>query len=874
MKEIQHGTEARSRAVDALNEISKVVASTVGPAGRPILLSRETSAVSSTVFHTKDGITVLRELAYTDPVKDAVHKIAIQATADTVMNSGDGPQPLYSKVLTPAGFVEMKDVQVGMEICGTNGTIQKVLGVFPKGEREIFEVSFSNDRIVECCEDHLWTVTRATNKCPLQTKATKELFRDYVTYKKNGNVQHRYFTPRTIVEFMENEELPLDPYLVGVLLGDGSLSGSGSIEIWLGAKKEHVISKLRLPEGLSLTSTFVSSKNAFRVKIKGTDTEGRTAHDLVNRMGLLGTLSGTKFIPRSYLYSSQESRVKLLEGMIDTDGHINKRGAIEFSSVSKELAYDFVELCRGLGKTASIRLHDRKSSDKSYSMKSIYRVSVTKGPKYGDKIEKIVATGRMTLMQCIKVSNPDNLYITDGYITTHNTTSTLIMAAAFANALLAENDNDTDNTNVQERIRKYRAEVSKAIEYIEKEAVKSREAERSVALTSSNRDEELTEQVLKAIGETSAYGTVVVEKNPMVKEKYRVDKDYGYQAGSGYSYNVTLGISVSDIAVNNGEFTMDNSFIIPYNGNLTQVAQISPILDKLFVANQDAGGFNALIVCYEVSDDIVNQIIVANRKNPGVKIFISKTTPTAEVNGPWNQLNDIAAFSGAGIVDAGLASRWEIGDAGIVKTVRVGPYKTFISGLPGHNWVVKRAEQNKEAVALAPTQLDKDIISSRNASLTGGLVKLVIGSGLPGDIHEIADRADDAIRASQACRRSGALPGCGLSFVRAGFLANVSAPILNALGSVYSQITSNYGLKVALSDRVPEERECVAIIGDERKTGDFLELGVADSFETVKSVIMNGFNLGSMIANLGGYCLVADLDDIRKTQLLKNVMEI
>ncbi|MEN6634642.1 MAG: hypothetical protein ABFC56_02195, partial [Clostridiaceae bacterium] len=89
-KKIQYGKQAREAAVVALNEIAEVVAQTVGPAGRPILLSRNVSAVNSTVFHTKDGISVLRELSYLDPIYDAVHRLSMQATADTMINAGDG----------------------------------------------------------------------------------------------------------------------------------------------------------------------------------------------------------------------------------------------------------------------------------------------------------------------------------------------------------------------------------------------------------------------------------------------------------------------------------------------------------------------------------------------------------------------------------------------------------------------------------------------------------------------------------------------------------------------------------------------------------------------------------------------------------------
>ena len=58
----------------------------------------------------------------------------------------------------------MGELKIGDKICGTNGTIQEVVGIFNKGQKEIYKVHFSNRGIVECCEDHLWTVTNLSGK--------------------------------------------------------------------------------------------------------------------------------------------------------------------------------------------------------------------------------------------------------------------------------------------------------------------------------------------------------------------------------------------------------------------------------------------------------------------------------------------------------------------------------------------------------------------------------------------------------------------------------------------------------------------------------------------------------------------------------------
>jgi chaperonin GroEL len=451
---------------------------------------------------------------------------------------------------------------------------------------------------------------------------------------------------------------------------------------------------------------------------------------------------------------------------------------------------------------------------------------------------------------CMQASGNSVLASGDG------TTSTLVMASAFAKALHSESNNP------QADARKYRKEVHAAVEAIAKEAQNSQESCYKVALTSSNGDQELTDSVLEALGSASAYGTVLVEKNPMQKERYKIDREYGYQAGQGYGYYMPIAMSINETLVNQGEFVLRDSFVIPYNGDLMQFSQIKPFIDAM--SGPTGNKYRLCIVAYEVSQDVASMVAYINRKNPTVKIFLCPTTRTAEINGSFQQLNDIAAFSGAKVVDAASAAHWTFEDVGRAGLIRVNPYKTFLLGKSENNWIIERAEQNKSSAEIAPSQMDRDIINSRNASLTGGCVKIVLGGGLMSDIVERADRADDAIKATQAAMRSGALPGCGVSYIRAGALAEVSPAVADALASIHEQIMENCG-----QDRWTEYKagQTVKITADEVSLCDsFLEAGIADSFETIKSVIINGFELGVLVANLGGFSLQADLEGIANSE--------
>jgi len=295
-KELKFRTDARTKIIEGVNIVADAVASTLGPRGQNVIFE-ETSYPTI----TKDGVTVAQQIFLEDKFQNMGVMIAKEAAENTNVSSGDGPQDLNSKILTPKGFVKMGKIKTGDKICGTNGTTQTVLGVFPKGAKELCKVKFGDGRVVKCCLDHLWTIH--TSNGIKKTITTNEMLKTGLFKKRlSGDVIYNYYVEISKPEF-EEKELPLDPYLVGLLLGDGSLSGTGSVELTIGTAKEHVINKIKLPAGLSLHVTFIEKKNSFRIKINGKTEKGETIASLLTSIGLYKTKSNTKFIPKDDLYA-------------------------------------------------------------------------------------------------------------------------------------------------------------------------------------------------------------------------------------------------------------------------------------------------------------------------------------------------------------------------------------------------------------------------------------------------------------------------------------------------------------------------------------------------------------------------------------------
>lgn len=439
------------------------------------------------------------------------------------------------------------------------------------------------------------------------------------------------------------------------------------------------------------------------------------------------------------------------------------------------------------------------------------------------------------------------------------TTSTIVIAASVARAIMTS----SSKMPPQAFARLIEREARDAIDAIKSEAITGDEAVRIVALTSTNGDEELANITIEAIQKSSAFGTILAEKNPASKVRYRILTQDGYSHCMGYEYNNTLAWSASDKAASNEPIEWANPAIAIFNGNLITENQLEPILAAWDKSLQSGQSKNLIIVCYDLSDAVANKLLVANRllAKQGVGCFVVKPRLSSEINCGLHVIRDIAAFCGideSSIIDGGNYKAVNEGFFGTCGKIKITPTNTVFMGRAENHWVEKRVQQNMNIVAEARIHHDKEATTKRNAQLTEGLVKVEVGGGLMPDLQERADRLDDATKAAQACMRSGALPGCGASYVRAAMLAKVGPELKRALHTVHAQIMSNRGL-------TPKTRfdqgQTVCINEAGCSSGNAMDLRVLDATDTVCAVIQNGVGLGVKIATLGGYSLRSGADD-------------
>ena len=348
-----------------------------------------------------------------------------------LLMSAGKEQPYSEKILTPNGWTTMGELQKNDFVIGSDGKSKKVLETFEQGEKDVYQLTFLDGTTVKCGYEHLWEIQyfkKNSNKkgCFLTSKVVDFNY----LYNKRTNIKNKQFYIRLTkaIEYTnnENEKLPIDPYALGLLLGDGSFRGHKSRIMFSNSKKAIRDCLEENLLGNDKTSNIRTRENSKTIDINILG--GETSRE-IQKLGLNNLKSYEKFIPNIYKKSSIRNRQKLLQGLIDTDGSWINSSLNEYSTSSKQLAYDVVELARGLGiyTTISSRIPKYTYKSEKKTGKRNYRIflNYNKNKKLITKIEKLNYKEKS---KCIMIDSEDHLYVTNEYNLTHNTYTALALA--------------------------------------------------------------------------------------------------------------------------------------------------------------------------------------------------------------------------------------------------------------------------------------------------------------------------------------------------------------------------------------------------------------------------------------------------------------
>jgi phosphate starvation-inducible protein PhoH and related proteins len=398
---------------------------------------------------------------YLRPLYDALHDMVDPESIPRLMQAGTievaplaymrgRAQPVDTKVLTPFGFRPIGELEVGDLVVGSDGEPTPVLGVYPQGPKKIYRVVTQDGASTLCSEDHLWSVRTPYDRRrsrPWRVVETKEMV------GKLRTAHYRRFELPLLSKpvAMPEREVPLDPYALGLLLGDGCLTGSTTPSF--ATEDPELIEALesRIP---GIRTLWKSGPDYVlnRVRQPGeTVTIADPVTEVIRALGLSGSKSHTKFVPEVYLNNTAEVRLAVLQGLLDADGgpvvQRDRTCRIHYGTSSPRLKDDVIGLVQSLGGVAYARTRvaegrrpggarGRDIHHRHDSFVVDIRLPAGVEPfRLGRKLEKYQATGGGRPMRfidriepagteeavCIQVAAADSLYVTEDYLLTHNT---------------------------------------------------------------------------------------------------------------------------------------------------------------------------------------------------------------------------------------------------------------------------------------------------------------------------------------------------------------------------------------------------------------------------------------------------------------------
>jgi ATP-dependent 26S proteasome regulatory subunit len=360
-----------------------------------------------------------------------------------VQGSGKA-QPLYTPVLmADKSWKKMEDIEVGDKILTPKGKASTVKQIFNHYDKDNFIITFKDGRSTECCNEHLWKVYNKNWKTQKEAKDGWKIItlNKLIKYSKYTSDTRRFYIPLPSFEFDTQEiDLPFDPYIMGVLLGDGCFRGNGVI---FTSNDEEIVKNVekRLLPGYKITKIECEERTPdYRISLINNDGHTRNFYKVkLEELGYWGKLSWEKNIPEIYLNGSLNQRLELLRGLLDTDGYAGN--SISYSTTSPNLMHSMIKLIRSVGGQAFSTTKISKVSKEStreflsfniniryHNPKDLFNLTRKKDKlsdnyQYNDLKLEITEIRQVKSedMRCLLLDDEEHLYITNDYIVTHNT---------------------------------------------------------------------------------------------------------------------------------------------------------------------------------------------------------------------------------------------------------------------------------------------------------------------------------------------------------------------------------------------------------------------------------------------------------------------
>lgn len=356
---------------------------------------------------------------------------------------------LDTEIPTPDGFKKMADIHPGDIVFGQDGKPSRVLVESEIFNKPMYAVTFEDNTVVKASGDHIWTVGTKEGRRrgnPWIDKTTEQMAADFVRLRLDGKgKEYKYRVPLTAPVEYAPKDLPVDPYTLGVWLGNGSASAAV-----ITSSNEDIEEQMELVRQCGHECRrydHIDRVPGFSVDPIEKKYTKTTGNPFLNGLREIGVLEN-KHIPEIYLRGSVDQRTELLKGLMDTDGFCSKAGECEFSQKSEIMTEQFVELLASLGIKAKKKKKTVVLNGKEFEAYIVHFFTDKKRPcfklkrKYDRlkdelaprmKAKSIISVERIESepSKCIAIDNASHLYLCGrSYTATHNTSFIAALSVA------------------------------------------------------------------------------------------------------------------------------------------------------------------------------------------------------------------------------------------------------------------------------------------------------------------------------------------------------------------------------------------------------------------------------------------------------------
>ena len=371
--------------------------------------------------------------------------------------------PNDTPIITPFGLRKNGDLKIGQIISNpVTGGFEKVIDIYEHPDHDFYEMMFDDGTSCECGLEHLWVVRQTGYTHKRRHMYGGNLRDDYRVwtfgmikewldkqskegkYMDGASKKHLVIPLTEPVKFTKSgasmKKNDIDPYVIGALIGDGTITDLKNYDAYLSSADVEIVDEF-VKAGIDM-SRKIEDKRSNAVSYYISDDKVREALALTK---LKGCRSNDKFIPTCYKWGTVEERFALVQGMMDTDGYVDERGHLFFTTISPRLAEDMKFVIQSLGGTAKIckKKAGYKDENGNYiecndayelyikikDSARLFRLSRKKErckPFNGGVSEvcrRIVGYRHVGKKdgRCISVDSYDSLYMINDFIVTHNT---------------------------------------------------------------------------------------------------------------------------------------------------------------------------------------------------------------------------------------------------------------------------------------------------------------------------------------------------------------------------------------------------------------------------------------------------------------------